>query len=149
MIDRPYSWAQNTNTAVDEPDLSQVIDSRDNDLSNAVGWFERTGPLAPLYSSRERPRADVGKVRLVFNRGVWLPLLDTANTDVGKCRRRSLRMISLVVAAMALLGGTTFLALQQSIARNPALNRCLTGIGIVSCLLVAVLTLAVTAVTLP
>lgn len=38
-------------------------------------------------------------------------------------------MISLVVAAMALLGGTTFLASQQPVARNPARNRRLTGIG--------------------
>jgi hypothetical protein len=58
-------------------------------------------------------------------------------------------MISLVVAAMAVLGGTTFLALQQSVARDRALNNRLTGIGIVLCLIVAVLALTATVVTPP
>lgn len=43
-------------------------------------------------------------------------------------------MIVLVVAALVLMGGTTWLALQQSISGNPALNRRLTGLGLALCL---------------
>jgi hypothetical protein len=47
-------------------------------------------------------------------------------------------MILLVVATMALLGGTTWLALQQSIARDPVLNRQLTAVGLLLCMLTVV-----------
>lgn len=53
-------------------------------------------------------------------------------------------MIVLVIAALALMGGTTWLALQQSIVGNPALNRRLTGLGLALCLAVG-LALVVTA----
>lgn len=43
-------------------------------------------------------------------------------------------MITLVVAALALMGSTTWLALQQSTAGNPASNRRLTGLGLALCL---------------
>jgi hypothetical protein len=58
-------------------------------------------------------------------------------------------MIFLVVGVMVLLGGTTFLALQQPVARDPVLNRQVTGMGIASCLLIAVVALTVTVVILP
>ena len=45
-------------------------------------------------------------------------------------------MFLLVVFALALLGGTTWLAQQQSIAVRPALNHQLTGMGLVLCLAV-------------
>ena len=57
-------------------------------------------------------------------------------------------MIFFVVGVMALLGGTTFLALQQPVARNPVLNRQLTGIGIASCLVTTVAALVVAVVIL-
>jgi hypothetical protein len=47
-------------------------------------------------------------------------------------------MIVLLVASMALLGGTTWFGLQQSDAGNPVLNRRLTGAGLALCLLVVV-----------
>ncbi|MFC8617240.1 hypothetical protein ACFT9M_12585 [Micromonospora purpureochromogenes] len=56
-------------------------------------------------------------------------------------------MISLVVAALALLGGTTWLAMNQPVARNPVLNRRLTATGLLFCLITAVFTLIVAAVT--
>ena len=43
-------------------------------------------------------------------------------------------MIFFVVAALALMGSTTWLAMQQSIAGNPVLNRRLTTVGLVLCL---------------
>ena len=43
-------------------------------------------------------------------------------------------MIFFVVAALALMGSTTWLAMQQSIAGNPALNRRLTVLGLALCL---------------
>lgn len=47
-------------------------------------------------------------------------------------------MIVLVVAALVLMGGTTFLAMQQSIVGNPVLNRRLTGLGLALCLAVGI-----------
>ncbi|MDI6102729.1 hypothetical protein QLQ12_29330 [Actinoplanes sp. NEAU-A12] len=58
-------------------------------------------------------------------------------------------MILLVMAAMALLGGTAWIGLQQPMARDPALNRRLTAVGIRLCLLMAALVLAAVAVSLP
>ena len=52
-------------------------------------------------------------------------------------------MTLLVVAAMALFGGTTWLALQQPIARDPGRNRHLTTSGLALCLLVVVAALLV------
>lgn len=43
-------------------------------------------------------------------------------------------MILLVVTVMALLGATTWLVLNQSVARNPALRRQLTAAGLGLCL---------------
>jgi hypothetical protein len=43
-------------------------------------------------------------------------------------------MIFLVVAALALMGSTTWLAMQQSIAGNPRLNHRLTTLGLALCL---------------
>ena len=45
-------------------------------------------------------------------------------------------MFLLVVLGLVLLGGTTWLAQQQSIAVRPALNHQLTGMGLVLCLAV-------------
>ena len=56
-------------------------------------------------------------------------------------------MIFLVVAAMALLGGTTWLAQEQSITRNPVRNSHLTAVGMVLCLLTVVAALIAAAVT--
>ncbi|GAB3177886.1 hypothetical protein FHX75_11169 [Micromonospora palomenae] len=56
-------------------------------------------------------------------------------------------MISLVVAALALLGGTTWLAMNQPVARNPVLNRRLTATGLLLCLITAVITLIAAVVT--
>jgi hypothetical protein len=39
-------------------------------------------------------------------------------------------MMLLVVLTMGVLGGTTWLAMNQSVAGNPSLNRRLTSIGI-------------------
>jgi hypothetical protein len=50
-------------------------------------------------------------------------------------------MILLVIAALALLGGTTWLGLNQPAAANPALNRRLTATGLLLCLIVAVVAL--------
>lgn len=58
-------------------------------------------------------------------------------------------MIFVVVGALGLLGGTTFLALQQPVARDPLLNRRLTGMGIALCLITALAALGVTIVILP
>jgi hypothetical protein len=43
-------------------------------------------------------------------------------------------MIFFVVAALALMGSTTWLAMQQPIAGNPALNHRLTTVGLALCL---------------
>jgi hypothetical protein len=50
---------------------------------------------------------------------------------------------------MALLGGTTWVGLQQPIARDPARNVRLTAIGIRLCLVTGLVALLVVAVTLP
>lgn len=46
-------------------------------------------------------------------------------------------MIALVVAALALVGGTTWLALNQPTARNPVRHHRLTGLGLALCLATA------------
>ena len=43
-------------------------------------------------------------------------------------------MIVLVVAALGLLGGTTWLALDQPLARDPARHHRVTGWGLLMCL---------------
>ncbi|MEU4420811.1 hypothetical protein AB0F81_09300 [Actinoplanes sp. NPDC024001] len=55
-------------------------------------------------------------------------------------------MMILVVTGSALLGATTWLALQQRTAADPELNHRLTAVGLVSCLVLAIVTLAVAAV---
>jgi hypothetical protein len=47
-------------------------------------------------------------------------------------------MVVLVVAVMALFGGTAWLAMQQSVARNSAVHHRLTGGGLALCLLAVV-----------
>ena len=42
-------------------------------------------------------------------------------------------MIFLLVAVLALFGGTTWLAMQQSVARDPAFHHRLTGGGLALC----------------
>ncbi len=88
-------------------------------------------------------------LRPVFTRGAWRSPPATPKADVTSRRRREPEMIFLLVGVMALLGGTTFLALQQPVARNPVLNRQLTGIGLALCLLIGAVALAVTAVIAP
>ncbi|GAA2863720.1 hypothetical protein Acy02nite_72490 [Actinoplanes cyaneus] len=58
-------------------------------------------------------------------------------------------MIVLVVAAMVLLGGTTWLALEQPVASDPELNRRLTTIGLLLCGVAGAVAVAVTFVTGP
>lgn len=58
-------------------------------------------------------------------------------------------MTLLVIAAMVLLGGTTWLGLRQPTARDQALNRRLTAAGIRMCLLTGFALLLAVAVTLP
>ncbi|GAA2915091.1 hypothetical protein Acy02nite_91610 [Actinoplanes cyaneus] len=58
-------------------------------------------------------------------------------------------MIVLVVAAMVLLGSTTWLALEQPVARDPMRNRRLTIVGLLLCGCVAVVALTLTLVTSP
>ncbi|WP_433789708.1 hypothetical protein [Actinoplanes sp. CA-252034] len=58
-------------------------------------------------------------------------------------------MIALVVAALGVLGGTTWLALQQPIAHDPARNRRLTAAGLMLCLVTAVVAIAAAVVTAP
>ena len=43
-------------------------------------------------------------------------------------------MTVLLVVTLVLLGGTTWLALQQQVAGSPSLNRRLTGAGLLLCL---------------
>ncbi|MEU7905682.1 hypothetical protein [Actinoplanes sp. NPDC049118] len=47
-------------------------------------------------------------------------------------------MITLVVLAMTLLGGTTWLALDQPVTRHPELNRKMTAAGLLLCLVAVV-----------
>jgi hypothetical protein len=58
-------------------------------------------------------------------------------------------MILLVVAAMSLLGGTTWLALQQSAARDHVLNRQLTAVGLLLCMLTVASAIIAATVHLP
>ena len=51
-------------------------------------------------------------------------------------------MTVLVVAFLALIGGTTWLALEQPMARHPVLHNRLTGAGLLLCLTAAVIALA-------
>ncbi len=46
-------------------------------------------------------------------------------------------MIILVMVVLALAGGTTWLALEQPMARRPALHHRLTGAGLLLCLVIA------------
>ncbi|MEU4712890.1 hypothetical protein AB0F73_04385 [Micromonospora purpureochromogenes] len=46
-------------------------------------------------------------------------------------------MVSLVVAALALLGGMTWLAMNQPVAGNPVLNRRLIATGLLFCVITA------------
>lgn len=57
-------------------------------------------------------------------------------------------MIVLVIAALGLFGGTVWLALDQPVARAPALNRWLTAIGLLLCLAVIVAALIAGTMTL-
>jgi hypothetical protein len=57
-------------------------------------------------------------------------------------------MIILAIVAMALLGGTTWFSMNQSMASNPALNRRWGIAGLLACATVAVGVLAAEAVTL-
>lgn len=57
-------------------------------------------------------------------------------------------MIILVIAALALMGTTTWLALQQSIVGNPSLNHRLTGLGLALCLATGLAIVAAGLVTL-
>lgn len=50
-------------------------------------------------------------------------------------------MILLLIGALGLVGGTTWLALNTSVARRPALHRRLTGTGLALCLAAAVVAL--------
>ena len=58
-------------------------------------------------------------------------------------------MILVFLAAMALLGGTTWLGMQQSVARDPVMNRHLTGVGLLLCMLTFFSALIAAAVNLP
>jgi hypothetical protein len=56
-------------------------------------------------------------------------------------------MIVVVVAAMAALGTTTWLAMQQSVSRDPERNRRMTALGLWACLAIATAALTATFVT--
>ena len=58
-------------------------------------------------------------------------------------------MILLLVAAMGLLSGTTWLAMQQSVARDRVAHHHLTGGGLVLCLLAVVSVLVAAVENLP
>jgi hypothetical protein len=58
-------------------------------------------------------------------------------------------MILLVIAALACLGGTTGLVLNQSIARDPARHRRLTVMGFALCAVITAIAVSAAAVTTP
>ncbi|MFC3991111.1 hypothetical protein [Actinoplanes siamensis] len=58
-------------------------------------------------------------------------------------------MILLVIAAMAALGGTTWLVLEQPVARDPVRNQRLSMIGLLVCLVSAMVALAAVFATAP
>ncbi|MEU4690154.1 hypothetical protein [Actinoplanes sp. NPDC023714] len=57
-------------------------------------------------------------------------------------------MVFLMTASMALLGGTTWLALESPVTRHPERTRRLAGIGVAACLSIAAIVVAVWLLTL-